>query len=104
MIISTTEKIPGGKEGKYIGVVWASVVRSKHLGHDFYAMLKSLKGGDITSYENLTNGARAEVMKKLVAEAKRQGADAIVGMRFNVTQILPATIEVAAYGTAVKTK
>lgn len=104
MIICTTDEIPGHKAEKYVGVVWASVVRSKHLGHDFYAVLKSLKGGDIKSYENLTNEARADALKKLEEAAKKQGANAIVGLRFNVTQILPATMEVAAYGTAVKVK
>ncbi len=104
MIITTTNQVPGTKEAKYVGVVWASVVRSKHLGHDFYALLKSIRGGDIKSYENLTNQAREDVLKKLEENAKKAGADAIVGMRMGTTPVLPSTIEVYAYGTAVKAK
>lgn len=101
MLICTTENPPGRKVKDYKGVVWSSVVRSKHLGHDFYAVLKSLKGGDISSYQNLTNQARADVLKKLEENAKKQGADAVVGLQFGTTQILPSTIEVWAVGTAV---
>ncbi len=104
MIITTTEIIPGHKTESYCGVVWATCVRSKHLGHDMLAMLKSLKGGDIRSYENLTDNARADVLKKLERNAKDMGANAVVGMRFGTTAVMPGTIEVYAYGTAVKVK
>lgn len=104
MLICTTDEIPGHKTEKYVGVVWSSVVRSKHLGHDFYAVLKSLKGGDISSYEHLTNQARADAVEKLKIAAEKQGANAVVGLRFGTTQVLPATIEVYAFGTSVKVK
>ena len=103
MMICTTENLPGHKM-EYVGVVWATTVRSRHLGHDLYAMLKSLKGGDIRSYENLTDNARADVLKKLEHNAKSMGANAVVGLRLQTTPILPGTIEVYAYGTAVKAK
>lgn len=102
MLISTTDEIPGHETKKYVGVVWSSVVRSKHLGHDLYAVLKSLKGGDISSYEHMTNQARADAVEKLKGAAQKQGANAVVGLRFGTTQILPATIEVFAFGTSVK--
>ncbi len=104
MIIATTETIPGQKIDAYVGVVWATVVRSRHLGHDLYAMLKSIKGGDIRSYESLTDNARADVLKKLEANAKAQGANGVVGMRLGTTAVMPGMVEVFAYGTAVKLK
>ncbi len=104
MIITTTESVPGYKADQYVGVVWATSVRSRHLGHDLYAMLKSLKGGDIRSYENLTDNARADVLKKLESNAKAQGANAVLSMRMGTTAIMPGMVEVYAYGTAVKLK
>ncbi|HLD76315.1 MAG TPA: YbjQ family protein [Candidatus Norongarragalinales archaeon] len=104
MIISTTEDIAGYRTEKYVGLVWASAVRSKHLGHDFYAMLKSLKGGDLSTYEHLTNQARSDVVEKLKKAAQAQGANAVVGLRFGTTQVMSATVEVYAYGTSVRVK
>jgi uncharacterized protein YbjQ (UPF0145 family) len=100
-MLSTTESLFGKSVKSYKGFVFASVVRSKHLGHDFYAMLKSIRGGDIKSYENLTNQARFDVLKKLEENAKKQGADAVICIRMGTTQVLPSTLEVYAYGTAV---
>ena len=104
MIISTTENVPGHKVDKDLGIVWGTIVRSRHLGHDMLAMLKSLKGGDIRSYENLTDRARADALAKLESNAKAQGADAVVGVRLGTTAVMPGMIEVYAYGTAVKLK
>ncbi len=104
MMIVTIETIPGHKTDGYCGIVWATCVRSKHLGHDMLAMLKSLKGGDIRSYEQMTDQARADVLKKLEKNAKDMGANAVVAMRFGTMAVMPGTIEVYAYGTAVKVK
>ncbi|MBI5226719.1 YbjQ family protein [Candidatus Micrarchaeota archaeon] len=104
MMIVTSENVPGQKIDGYCGIVWATTVRSRHLGHDVLAMLKSLKGGDIRSYEQMTDTARADVLKKLEHNAKEMGANAVVGMRFGTTAVMPGTIEVYAYGTAVKVK
>ena len=104
MIISTTETLSGHKVDKHLGLVWGTIVRSRHLGHDMLAMLKSLKGGDIRSYENLTDRARADALAKLEQNAKSQGADAVIGVRLGTTALMPGMVEVYAYGTAVKLK
>lgn len=104
MILSTTENVPGHKVDKVLGVAWGTIARSRHLGHDLYAMLKSLKGGDIRSYENLTDRARADAMAKLEQNAKSRGADAVIGVRLGTTALMPGMVEVYAYGTAVKLK
>lgn len=104
MIIATSENLPGYKVDKYVGIVWATVVRSRHLGHDLYAMLKSIKGGDIRSYENLTDNARSDVLKKLEQNAEKQGANAVLALRMGTTALMPGMVEVYAYGTAVKLK
>lgn len=104
MIIATTETVPGYKVDTVLGIAWGTIARSRHLGHDLYALLKSLKGGDIRSYENLTDNARADALKKLEANAKSRGADAVIGVRLGTTALMPGMVEVYAYGTAVKLK
>lgn len=104
MMILTTENVPGYKVDKVLGVTWGTIARSRHLGHDMLAMLKSLKGGDIRSYENLTDRARADALAKLEQNAESQGADAVIGVRLGTTALMPGMVEVYAYGTAVKIK
>ncbi|MBI2446065.1 YbjQ family protein [Candidatus Micrarchaeota archaeon] len=104
MIVATAENVPGHRIDKVLGIVWGTIVRSRHLGHDLLAMLKSIKGGDIRSYENLTDRARADALAKLELNAKSQGADAVIGVRLGTTALMPGMVEVYAYGTAVKLK
>jgi uncharacterized protein YbjQ (UPF0145 family) len=101
MIITTTEQVPGFVAKKYLGLVWSSTVRSKHIGWDIQAMLKSLAGGEIPAYKRMLNEARDEVLKGLAANAKKLKANAVVGVKFEITQIMPTMVEVVAYGTAV---
>lgn len=101
VVLATTENIPGYEIKKHLGLVWASTARSKHLGHDLYAVLKGLFGGEIKGYTQMSNEARSIAANALAKNAEKAGANAVVAVRFGTTQILPATIDVFAYGTAV---
>ena len=79
-----------------------STVRAKHIGKDIYAMLKQLIGGEIKGYTEMINEARDEATKRMVAEAKKLKADAIVNVRFATSDVMQGSAEVLAYGTAVR--
>ncbi|MBI5228905.1 YbjQ family protein [Candidatus Micrarchaeota archaeon] len=102
MIVTTTENIPGYEIKKYVGVVWSSSARAKHLGHDIAAMAKAaLVGGELSSYRKMMNEARNDVLQGIIKNAEKIGANAIIGVRLGSTQIMPATVDIFAYGTAV---
>ncbi len=99
--LCTTDEVPGKKIVGYRGMVWASSTRSKNIFSDVGSVLRSLAGGEIRAYKRMGNEARAHVLAELAESAQRMGADAVVGVRFGSTQLLPSTMEVVAYGTAV---
>ena len=104
MIIVTTDQIPGKEIKQVIGVVSGGTVQSKNIGKDIGAGLKNLVGGEIQSYTEMMNDARALATKRMVKEAEELGADAIVGVRYASSAIMQGAAEVIAYGTAVKFK
>ena len=104
MIIVTTENIAGETIEKTLGVVKGQVVQSKHLGSDFVAGLKTIVGGEIKGYTDMIDRARTTAMKRIVQEAEKLGADAIVGLRYSSSTIVGGASEILAYGTAVKLK
>ncbi len=101
MLMVTTDDIPG-RAVQAVGLVRASVVRARHIGSDIGAGLKGLVGGKIRGYEKLLETAREEVLHDLAAAAQAMGADAVVCLRFNTSDIMQGNTEVLAYGTAVK--
>ncbi len=103
MKLVSIETIPG-VEFEVLGLVKGTVVQSKNFGRDFMAGMKTLVGGEITSYTEMLNEARQIATKRMVDEAKELGADAIVGVRFGSSAVMQGAAEVIAFGTAVKTK
>lgn len=101
MKLLTIEYIPG-KKIEALGVVKGTIVQSKHFGKDFMAGMKSLVGGEIESYTQMLNEARAMAVKRMVDEAEAIGADAIVGLTYGSAHIMQGAAEIIAYGTAVK--
>ncbi len=101
MLCITTENIPG-KEYDVLGLVQGSTIQSKNLGHDIGQSLKTIVGGELKSYNKMMEDARALATSRMVEEARRLGADAIVGVRYTSSAIMTAAAEVLAYGTAVK--
>lgn len=102
MLITTTENI--GKEYTVIGLVRGNTVQSRHIGRDIMAGLKTIIGGEIKSYTDLLIKARDESVERMIAEAKKLGADAVVNVRFATSAIMQGASEILAYGTAVKFK
>lgn len=102
MLICTTDGVAGRNVTQVIGLVRGSTVRSKHIGTDIVASLKSLVGGEMTGYSSLMAGAREQALDRMVSDARAMGADAIVGFRMETSTIMAGASEIVAYGTAVK--
>jgi len=102
MLIVTSENIPGKKIKEVLGVARGSTVRARNVGRDIFAGLKNLIGGEISEYTKLQADSREEAMKRMVEDAKRMGADAIIVFRLNTSVITQGAAEILAYGTAVK--
>lgn len=101
MIIVTTENIPGFRVREAKGEVFGLVVRSRGLGGNIMAGLRSLVGGEIKEYTELLEVARRHAIERMVANALAMGANAIVMMRFDSSEIGQTMSEIVAYGTAV---
>jgi len=97
----TTESIPG-KKYELLGLVKGSMIQSKHLGRDISNMLKSLVGGELRGYSEMLNEARAVATKRMLQEAVRKSADAIVTVRYTTSAVMQGAAEILVYGTAVK--
>jgi uncharacterized protein YbjQ (UPF0145 family) len=81
-----------------------STVRTKNVGKDIGASLKSLVGGELKSYSDMLVDARAEAMSRMETQAAEMGADAIVNLRLTTSQVVGGAAELLAYGTAVTTE
>ena len=82
-------------------MVSGSTIKTKNVGKDIGAGLKSLVGGKLGSYEKLMEEARVEAIDKMVAQAEAMGANAIVGVRFESTEVMQGAAEILVFGTAV---
>jgi len=103
MMITTTENIPGREIKEVLGVVFGSCVQTKHLGKDIRAGMRSIIGGEAKSYTELLEEARRTAMQRMIKDAEKIGADAIIGMRYATAQTMAGAAEIIAFGTAVKT-
>lgn len=102
MIITTTETIPNRVIVELLGVARGSTVRAKNIGQDIFAGLKNIVGGEIEEYTKLQAQSREQAMQRMVQDAERMGADAIIGFRLATSMIMQGASEILAYGTAVK--
>ena len=101
MLVVTTENIPGFRRTKTLGQVFGLVVRSRGLGGNIPASLRSIVGGEIHEYTQLLEETRREAIDRLVRNATKMGANAVVMMRFDSSEIGQTMSEIVAYGTAV---
>ena len=101
MLVVTTENVPGQRVVDVKGEVFGLVVRSRGLGGNIMAGLRSLAGGELTEYTQLLEEARRHAVDRLVANATAMGANAVVMMRFDSSEIGQTMSEIVAYGTAV---
>ncbi len=102
MILTTTETVPGREITQALGISRGSTVRARNIGRDIFAGLKNLVGGEIHEYTKLQAEAREQSLQRMVADAQKLGADAIVNVRITTSMIMQGASEIMAYGTAVK--
>jgi uncharacterized protein YbjQ (UPF0145 family) len=104
IIVTTGNEIPGKKIVSVLGIVKGNTVRARNIGRDIGAGLKNIVGGEIKTYSDMTTNARDEAFNRMVNDAVKLKADAIIGMRFMTSMIMQGASEMLAYGTAVKLK
>lgn len=104
MLITTTDFIPGREILEVIDIARGNTVRARHIGRDIAAGFKHMIGGELTVYTQLMAEAREEAIDRMIADAERIGADAIINVRFMTANVMSTSSEVLAYGTAVKIK
>ncbi len=104
MIITTTEQIEGKKVKRTLGMVKGSTIRARHLGRDIMASFRGMVGGEITEYTKMMAEAREEALKRMIEDAEKQGANAIIAVRFGTSMVMQNAAEVLAYGTGVVTE
>ncbi len=102
MLLSTTHTVPGKEIVQILGIARGSTVRTRNIGYDILAALKNLVGGEIEEYTKLQAQAREQAMQRMLADAQRMGADAVVGVHFTTAMIMQGAAEILVYGTAVK--
>ncbi len=102
MIITTTETIPNREITQIFGIARGSTVRARNMGRDIMAGFKNLVGGEINEYTQLQAQSREQAMERMIADAQKFGADAVVNVRFSTSMIMQGASEILAYGTAVK--
>ena len=100
-MMTTAQEIPGYRVTKNFGVVRGIVVRSRSIVGNIGASLQTLFGGNITIYSELCEKARADAHRQMVEHAAQLGANALIGVRYDATEIADGVTEVLAYGTAV---
>ena len=101
MILVNTDYITG-KELEMLGLVRGSTIQSKNIGKDIAQSFKTIVGGELKAYTEMMNEARAVATERMVAEAERMGADAVVKIRYASSSVMQGAAEVIAYGTAVR--
>ncbi len=101
MIMTTSDKIEGKTIAKTIGLVKGSTIRARHLGRDIMAGLRGVVGGEITEYTKMMAESREQAIQRMVEDAEKKGASAIVSMRFSTSMIMSGASEILAYGTGV---
>ncbi len=104
MIITTSEGVVGHRITKTLGLVRGNTIRARHIGRDIKALGRSIVGGEISEYTKLLAEAREQALDRMVAEANRLGANAIVTTRFATSMVTSGAAELLAFGTAVTTE
>lgn len=102
MILVTTEHIEGKRVTETLGLVKGSTIRARHLGHDVMAGLRNVVGGEVKDYTLMLAQAREEALQRMIEQAEKMGANAIIGTRFVTSMVMSGAAEMVAYGTAVR--
>ncbi len=101
MILTTTPSVPGKRLVSTKGMVRGSAIRTRHLFADIGEWVRNLVGAELQHYTKMMAETREQALDRMVGDAARLGANAVVGVRFGTTQIASGAAEIFAYGTAV---
>ena len=104
MLLSTTENLPNKEIIEILGISRGSTVRARNVARDIFAGLKNIIGGEIEEYTKLQAQSREQALERMIRDAHKLGADAVINIRFSTSVIMQGTAEMLAYGTAVKIK
>src|ERR671930_514329 len=104
MLVSTTNELPGQEIVEVLGEVMGLTVRSRNIGSQLGAGLKSILGGELKGMTKALAESRQQVIERMVGEAEAKGANAIVAMRFDTSEMGSNWTEICAYGTAVRAR
>jgi uncharacterized protein YbjQ (UPF0145 family) len=104
VIIVTTNDLPGHEIEEVFGEVFGLTVRSRNIGSQFGASIKSLFGGELKGMTRMLADGRAHATERLVAEAEAKGANAVLAFRFDTSELGAVWTEICAYGTAVRAR
>ena len=102
MLITTMNDVPGYTIEEVFGEVFGLTVRSRNIGSQFGAGLKSILGGELKGMTKALMDSRQQVMERMIEEAESKGANAIIAMRFDTSEMGGQWTEICAYGTAVR--
>jgi uncharacterized protein YbjQ (UPF0145 family) len=100
MILSTTPDVPGHTVVRCFGLVRGNTIRSRALGRDIMAVMRSIVGGEVTEYTKMMGEAREQAVDRMIEDAEALGANAIIGMRFQTAYVMSGAAEILCYGTA----
>ena len=98
----TTETVPGYEVVEVLGIARGNTVRARNVGRDITQGLRNLAGGELKAYSTLLTQARDEALERMEADALEMGADAVVNVRMETSEVTQGGSEVIAYGTAVR--
>lgn len=101
MIVTTSPTIPGKNIVKTIGLVRGSTIRAKHIGKDIMAGFRGIVGGEIGEYTKMMAEAREDALQRMIADAEKKGANAVISMEFGTAMVMQSAAETIAYGTGV---
>jgi len=101
MLLSTTDTIHGRKIIKHLGLVRGNTIRARHIGRDIMAIIRHVIGGEITDYTKMMAESREQAIDRMIEDAQKLGANAIVSINFSSQMIMGGASEILAYGTAV---
>jgi uncharacterized protein YbjQ (UPF0145 family) len=101
MLLSTTQTIHGKKIVRHLGLVRGNTIRARHIGRDIMASLRNVVGGEISDYTKMMAESREQAIDRMIEDAQRLGANAIVGISFATSMVMQMAAEILVYGTAV---
>ena len=101
MLLSTTDTIVGKTIVRQLGLAKGNTIRARHIGRDIMAILRHIVGGEITDYTKMMAESREQALDRMIEDAQKLGANAVVRVSFTTSMIMGGASEILAYGTAV---